>query len=124
MLTRNGSEITREPIRHGDRVTANRDIETTQGLYVPQDSQGTVAEDRGSTLGVFFHHQTPPSNIDEHDDLNTVAHHPTPPPGVRSRRCLRPLAGTRAWSNQPVDRVNATYALRDARADSSPAMRA
>ena len=55
------------PIGHGDRVAAARDIETTQGLYIPQGSEGTVAEDRGSTLVVFFHHQTPPSNIDEQD---------------------------------------------------------
>jgi len=35
--------------------------------HIPQGSKGTVAEDRGSTLVVFFHHQTPPSNIDEQD---------------------------------------------------------
>ena len=56
-----------EPLGHGDRVAANRDIETTQGLFIPQGSEGTVAEDRGSALVVFFHHQTPPSTIDEHD---------------------------------------------------------
>ena len=55
------------PIGPGDRVAAVRDIQTTQGLYIPQGSEGTVAEDRGSTLVVFFHHQTPPSNIDEQD---------------------------------------------------------
>ncbi len=60
-------EPTTNPIGHGDRVAAARNIETTQGLYIPQGSEGTVAEDRGSTLLVFFHHQTPPSNMDEQD---------------------------------------------------------
>ena len=63
----NDRERDTAPIGHGDRVAATRDIETTQGLHIPQGSQGTVAEDRGSTLVVFFHRQTPPSNIDEQD---------------------------------------------------------
>jgi hypothetical protein len=63
----NDSPPTSEPIGPGDQVAAARDIETTQGLYIPRGSKGIVAEDRGSTLVVFFHHQTPPSNIDEQD---------------------------------------------------------
>jgi hypothetical protein len=39
---------------HGDRVTAARDLDTTQGLHIAQGAEGTVAEDRGSRLVVFF----------------------------------------------------------------------
>ncbi len=63
----NASRPDTGPIEHGDQVTAARDIDPTQGLHIPQGSEGTVAEDRGSTLVVFFRHQTPPSNIDEQD---------------------------------------------------------
>ena len=66
-MTNDPHRDTAARIGPGDRVVAVRDIETTQGLYIPQGSAGTVAEDRGSTLVVFFHHQTPPSNIDEQD---------------------------------------------------------
>ena len=55
------------PTSTPDRVAAARDIETPQGLYIPKGSEGTVAEDRGATLVVFFHHQTPPSDLDEQD---------------------------------------------------------
>ena len=41
-------------LAHGDRVTAARDLDTTQGLHISQGAEGTVAEDRGSTLVVFF----------------------------------------------------------------------
>jgi hypothetical protein len=57
----------RAPIEQGEQVIAARTIETTQGLCIPPGSKGTVAEDRGSTLVVVFHHQTPPSNIDAQD---------------------------------------------------------
>ena len=45
-------------LEHGDRVTAARDLDTTQGLHIVRGAEGTVAEDRGSRLVVFF---------DEHD---------------------------------------------------------
>jgi hypothetical protein len=54
----------------GDRIAAARDMETTHGLYIPMGSTGTIAEDRGSTLVVFFHHQTPPTNLQESDLRN------------------------------------------------------
>ena len=41
-------------LAHGDRVVAARDIETTQGMHVLAGTEGTVAEDRGSNLVVFF----------------------------------------------------------------------
>ena len=42
------------PLEHGDRVTAARDLDTTQGLHIPRGARGTVAEDRGSKLVVVF----------------------------------------------------------------------
>jgi hypothetical protein len=42
------------PLEHGDRVTAATDLETTQGLHIDKGAEGTVAEDRGSKLVVFF----------------------------------------------------------------------
>ena len=47
----------------GERVTAARTMETPQGLWIPAGSEGTITEDRGSTLMVFFHHQTPPISL-------------------------------------------------------------
>ena len=41
-------------LEHGDRVVAARDIETTMGMHVLAGTEGTVAEDRGSNLVVFF----------------------------------------------------------------------
>jgi hypothetical protein len=54
-------------LAHGDRVTAARDLETTQGLHIPQGAEGTVAEDRGSTLVVFFDEKRSAVNLTERD---------------------------------------------------------
>lgn len=45
-MTSDPQRDTAAPIGHGDRVAAARDIETTQGLYIPKGCEGTVAEDR------------------------------------------------------------------------------
>jgi hypothetical protein len=42
-------------------------LEGNHGDPATGGSEGTVAEDRGATLVVFFHHQTPPSDLDEQD---------------------------------------------------------
>ena len=55
-----------EPIGHGDRVVAARDIDTTQGVHIPAGTEGTVAEDRGSTLVVFFEEE--PTRTSARDD--------------------------------------------------------
>jgi hypothetical protein len=47
----------------GDRVAAARNMETPKGLWIPVGSEGTITEDRGSALVVFFHHQTPPTSL-------------------------------------------------------------
>ena len=52
---------------HGDRVTAARDFDTTQGLHISQGAEGTIAEDRGSTLVVFFDEEASPVNLTEPD---------------------------------------------------------
>ena len=54
------------PLRPGDRVAAARDLDTTQHLHISQGAQGTVAEDRGSKLIVFFDHETT-TNLEEKD---------------------------------------------------------
>jgi hypothetical protein len=54
-------------LARGDRVTAARDLDTTQGLHIVQGSEGTVAEDRGSTLIVFFDEQDAAVNLTEPD---------------------------------------------------------
>ncbi len=53
-------------LTHGDRVVAARDIETTQGVRVAAGTEGTVAEDRGSNLVVFF--EEDPKMITVRDD--------------------------------------------------------
>ena len=47
----------------GERVAAARTMETPQGLWIPAGSEGMITEDQGSTLVVFFHHQTPPTSL-------------------------------------------------------------
>jgi hypothetical protein len=54
-------------LAHGDRVTAARDLDTPQGLHISQGAEGTVAEDRGSTLVVFFDEEGSPVNLTEPD---------------------------------------------------------
>ena len=33
---------------------ATREVHTTQGFHIPKGAEGTVAEDRGANLVVFF----------------------------------------------------------------------
>jgi hypothetical protein len=54
-------------LAHGDRVTAARDLDTTQGLHIGQGAEGTVAEDRGSNLVVFFDEKDAAVNLTEPD---------------------------------------------------------
>jgi hypothetical protein len=54
-------------LEHGDRVTAARDLDTTQGLHIPQGAEGTVAEDRGSKLVVFFDDEATVVSLTEPD---------------------------------------------------------
>jgi hypothetical protein len=51
----------------GDRIAAVRDLETTQLLHIPQGAEGTVAEDRGSKLVVYFDDETAATNMEEKD---------------------------------------------------------
>lgn len=44
-------------IHQGDRVTLVQDFDTTRGWHIAGGSVGTVAEDRGSRLVVFFDEQ-------------------------------------------------------------------
>ena len=55
------------PLQPGDRVAAARDLDTTQHLHIPQGAHGTVAEDRGSKLIVFFDEETTATNLEEKD---------------------------------------------------------
>jgi hypothetical protein len=55
------------PLQPGDRVAAARDLDTTQHLHISQGAQGTVAEDRGSKLIVFFDDETTATNLEEKD---------------------------------------------------------
>ena len=54
-------------LAHGDRVTAARDLHTTQGFRISQGAQGIVAEDRGSKLVVFFDEEDSAVNLTETD---------------------------------------------------------
>jgi hypothetical protein len=47
-------KIETERVERGDRVVAAREVYTTQGFHVPKGAEGTVAEDRGANLVVFF----------------------------------------------------------------------
>jgi hypothetical protein len=51
----------------GDRVAAVKDLETTQLLQIPEGAEGTVAEDRGSKLIVYFDDETTATNMEEKD---------------------------------------------------------
>jgi hypothetical protein len=52
-------------IERGDRVAAAQDIDTTQEVHIPAGAKGTVAEDRGSQLVVFFPDQAAVARLDE-----------------------------------------------------------
>ena len=56
-----------QSLAHGDRVTAARDLDTTQGLHIAQGAEGAVAEDRGSKLVVFFDEHDAAVNLTEPD---------------------------------------------------------
>jgi hypothetical protein len=56
-----------QSLGHGDRVIAARDLDTTQGLHIAQGAEGTVAEDRGSGLVVFFDEHDAAVNLSEPD---------------------------------------------------------
>jgi hypothetical protein len=56
-----------QSLEHGDRVTAARDFDNTQGLHISKGTSGTVAEDRGSTLVVFFDDETAVVSLNESD---------------------------------------------------------
>ena len=56
-----------QQLEHGDRVVAARDIDSTQGIQVLAGTEGTVAEDRGSKLVVFFEEEPKMINVDEAD---------------------------------------------------------
>jgi hypothetical protein len=45
----------------------SRDLETTQLLHIPEGAEGTVAEDRGSKLIVYFDDETSATNMEEKD---------------------------------------------------------
>ena len=51
----------------GDRVAAVKDLETTQLLHIREGATGTVAEDRGSKLIVYFDDETAATNMEEKD---------------------------------------------------------
>lgn len=52
-------------IERGDRVVAAQDIATTQEVHIPAGALGTVAEDRGSKLVVFFPDHAVVARLDE-----------------------------------------------------------
>jgi hypothetical protein len=54
-------------LAHGDRVTAARDVHTTQGFRIAKGAHGIVAEDRGSKLVVFFNEQDSAVDLTEPD---------------------------------------------------------
>lgn len=53
-------------MEHGDRVSAAADLHSTNGFHIPEGTPGTVAEDRGSSLVVFFDNDAAAS-LDEQD---------------------------------------------------------
>lgn len=55
------------PVGPGDRVVAARDIDTTQRLHIAGGTGGVVAEDRVSTLVVFFDDESRPANVKDGD---------------------------------------------------------
>jgi hypothetical protein len=54
-------------MKRGDRVAAATDLETTNGFRVAEGTQGVVAEDRGSSLVVFFEDGPIAASLDEND---------------------------------------------------------
>jgi hypothetical protein len=60
-------------LEHGDRVVSSRDLDTTQGLHVPKGAVGTVTEDRGSHLVVFFDTDAVVARVDEQDLVRQAA---------------------------------------------------
>jgi hypothetical protein len=54
-------------MKRGDRVVAATDLDTTNGFRIPEGTRGTVAEDRGSSLVVFFENTPRAASLDEHD---------------------------------------------------------
>ena len=49
----------------GDQVAAASDIDTTRGTRIPAGTPGTVAEDRGSRLVVFFDSESQATQVDD-----------------------------------------------------------
>jgi hypothetical protein len=65
-----------DDLEPGDRVALTKDVDTTQGVHVPKGSTGTVAEDRGSRVVVFFDDEPAVTSFDGRD-LKKLE---TPPP--------------------------------------------
>jgi hypothetical protein len=59
------------PLETGDHVVAARDLSTTSGFHIPEGSAGTIAEDRGSKLVVFFDDLSAVASLDEQDVAKT-----------------------------------------------------
>jgi predicted dehydrogenase len=59
-------------LEQGDRVVAVRDIDTTQGIRIPEGTEGTIAEDRGSNLVVYFEEEPKRTSVEE-GDLHKLA---------------------------------------------------
>jgi hypothetical protein len=57
----------RQFLQHGDRVVSAHDLDTTQGFRIPKGAEGTVTEDRGSNLVVFFEDQAVVARLTETD---------------------------------------------------------
>jgi hypothetical protein len=68
-------------LERGDRVSAAHDVDTTQGLHIASGSVGTVAEDRGSDLVVFFDDHDNPTRLDDSDLSRSKAVDETDPTG-------------------------------------------
>jgi hypothetical protein len=64
-----GAATTGSPARleSGDRVVAARDIDTTQGIHIVAGTEGTIAEDRGSNLVVFFEEEPKLTSVEKQD---------------------------------------------------------
>jgi hypothetical protein len=56
-----------EQLEHGDRVITTRDLCTSQELHIPEGAEGTIAEDRGSNLVVFFERPSAVARLAEED---------------------------------------------------------
>lgn len=60
-------QVDGDSLEQGDRVVAIRDIDTTQGIRIPQGTEGTIAEDRGSNLVVYFEEEPQRTTVEERD---------------------------------------------------------